>query len=847
MRIACLQFAPQLAEVDHNIERADAILDRADPQDIDLLVLPELAFSGYNFKSLGHISPHLELGDAGITAAWSRQAALRYDCVVVAGYPEKIDPVKSWPADPEYYNSAIIMDGDGDVVGNYRKSHLYYTDETWALEGPSGFWTGHVQPLGHMVVGICMDINPYKFEAPWESYEFSSYVLKSGARLVVLSMAWCTHVDQEEFSRKPADPDMDTLLYWITRLQPIISIESNQETIIVFGNRCGAEGDATYVGTTTVIGIKSGEISLYGMLGRDEESLLVVDTDALPYAKLKLQGHEPVSAQDHGHHAVAPQAHHQTSFSDKPRNENGLGKHAAHGMEMNQIPPTDVQEHTLNTIMVTRGPERDPQHNDDWREPSRRPREHPTSGPFRVDGSSVGITPSSSHVSYTQFTQSHVAAPVAQKRGVDDMRPTMSEGDYNTNRLDEFSDSDESLLSLSHEETDEEAWPRTQEDSQRYDNTPRRNATSSKRAYKNRDAASNSTPHQRQARLPNPQPEQDAASESSLVQRISAFILEDKILPTSKKNDIKEQDIYKYVHGKNLTSEHHIRYHTHLLRERRLRQGLPADTEDEAEDEEECQESKKGEVIREAQMGHGDPRLDLKYAPDVGSDKMELPILVPASHNRVRSGADFQPNYTFGSVAQTKEAFWTEHLPEPTPIADTPMSHMTQFSQTRPRRRHERQAPAFATAAYARRQSGKRTEDAGTGTKTADNGVDPIRITSIPELSSIAGTEHAAYNERLPALSRSKAKENAVPLQDPSRRPKAAARQVPPLRLVPREAAKEKEREREIRSRRTPRQAPTAREAERSRQREKGRKTPVPMVLVYEEEGDSMTLPRRRY
>lgn len=157
MRIACLQFSPQVGEVEKNIARADAVLDRADPQDLDLLVLPEMAFSGYNFKSLGEISPHLEPTEAGISAAWSRQAALKHDCVVVTGYPEKIDQGDNWPADPEYYNSAVIMDGDGNVVGNYRKSHLYYTDDTWALEG-QGFYSGHIRGLGKMALGICMDI-----------------------------------------------------------------------------------------------------------------------------------------------------------------------------------------------------------------------------------------------------------------------------------------------------------------------------------------------------------------------------------------------------------------------------------------------------------------------------------------------------------------------------------------------------------------------------------------------------------------------------------------------------------------------------------------------------------------
>ncbi len=689
--------------------------------------------------------------------------------------------------------------------------------------------------------------SPYKFEAPWEDYEFSSHALKTGARLVVLSMAWCTHVDQQEFFRKPAEPDMDTLLYWITRLQPIIAIDSNQETIIVFGNRCGAEGDATYVGTSTVIGIKSGEISLYGILGRDEESLLVVDTDALPYAKLNLQSHDPEPAQDGGEDILGPRAHHERGPSDQRRNGTVSGTGIANGMGGNNAPPTDVQEHTLDTIMVTRGPERDPHHNDHWMEPSRRPREHPTSGPFRVDGSSVGITSSSSHVSYTQFTQSYVAAPVTQRRGIDVMRPTMSEGDYNTNRLDEFSESDEEpMLSDSYSESDEGCG-----------SGRRRHAASTQRGNRTQDTGKRyPTAHRPPDGMPNPHSEQDAASESSLVQRISAVALDNEILPSSTAENFKEEDIYKYIRGKNLTSEHHIRYHTHLLRERRAKQGLPEDPDDDEDDEddqEECQEQHEEDLIFEAHIDRRGPRPDPRHVADVEPSRMELPILAPASHNRVRTGLGAQPNNTHGNVAQAKQPFWQEHPPEPTPIADTPMSHMTQFSQTRTRRRHERHVPAFATAApsQTRRQPhGRHAEEPDSGTKTGDSGVGEIRIAGIPELASTDSREHATFHERLPALSRSTAKENAVPLQDPSRRPKVAAKQVPPLRLVPREAPKEKQREREVRerSRRTPRQVPIARETgQRDKGRDKGRKTPVPMVLVYEGEEESMPLPHRRY
>jgi len=55
MKIACLQFAPQVGDVDNNLNRADAILSKTSPDDLeglDLLVLPELAFSGMHVSFL---------------------------------------------------------------------------------------------------------------------------------------------------------------------------------------------------------------------------------------------------------------------------------------------------------------------------------------------------------------------------------------------------------------------------------------------------------------------------------------------------------------------------------------------------------------------------------------------------------------------------------------------------------------------------------------------------------------------------------------------------------------------------------------------------------------------------
>ncbi|KAI6476611.1 hypothetical protein MCOR17_000947 [Pyricularia oryzae] len=281
-------FAPQVGDVDNNLNRADAIISKTHPsqlEHLDLLVLPELAFTGCNFKSLNEISPFLELSGFGISSLWARTTALKHNCHVVVGYPEKVDVEPIWPTSPEYYNSCIMVDGEGETVGNYRKSFLD-VDERWALEGRDGFFDEEVDGLGVIAMGICSDINPYKMEAPWASFEFAYHALDSEARLVIVTMSWPTQEDIGQYSCQPSEPDMAMVVYWTERLEPLIRAENDEETIVVFCNRTGTEGDMTYAGSSAVLGIKDGEISIYGILGRGVKELLVVDTDDPPLAKL---------------------------------------------------------------------------------------------------------------------------------------------------------------------------------------------------------------------------------------------------------------------------------------------------------------------------------------------------------------------------------------------------------------------------------------------------------------------------------------------------------------------------------------------------------------------------------
>ncbi|PSR97173.1 hypothetical protein BD289DRAFT_426626 [Coniella lustricola] len=289
MKIACLQFAPQVGDVDNNLNRADSVLAKAsleELEDLDLLVLPELAFTGYNFKSLNHISPYLEPQGSGISALWARTTALKYNTNVVVGYPEKVDVAPKWPTGPEYYNSTIVINGDGETIANYRKSFLYVIDETWALEGKDGFFADEMPGLGNIAMGICMDLNPYKFEASWHEFEFAFHILAVQANLVIVTMAWVTREDSRHFNCMPEEPDMETLTYWVQRLEPLIRVDGGEEVIVVFANRTGREDDLTYAGTSAVLGIKDEEVKVYGLLGRSVKDILIIDTDRGPLANL---------------------------------------------------------------------------------------------------------------------------------------------------------------------------------------------------------------------------------------------------------------------------------------------------------------------------------------------------------------------------------------------------------------------------------------------------------------------------------------------------------------------------------------------------------------------------------
>lgn len=131
-----VQFRPIRCDVAANVAEVERLLVGIKA---DLLVLPELANSGYLYASPAALAPYSEPADGSgpFLSALIRLAAST-DGLIVTGLSEK--PRKSEPltgATP-LYNSAVAVSGAG-VVACYRKSHLFGSEQELFLPGDTGF------------------------------------------------------------------------------------------------------------------------------------------------------------------------------------------------------------------------------------------------------------------------------------------------------------------------------------------------------------------------------------------------------------------------------------------------------------------------------------------------------------------------------------------------------------------------------------------------------------------------------------------------------------------------------------------------------------------------------------
>jgi 5-aminopentanamidase len=144
MRVGFFQSAPLFGEVSSNLDHAIETLGQADA---DLMVLPELFASGYQFVSQQEVTMLSEPVPDGPTTQRLIDLAKRRRMVIVAGLPER--------AGAACYNSAIIV-GPSGFMGCYRKTHLFFEETLFFMPGDTGFQVWDIGPA-KIGVMICFD------------------------------------------------------------------------------------------------------------------------------------------------------------------------------------------------------------------------------------------------------------------------------------------------------------------------------------------------------------------------------------------------------------------------------------------------------------------------------------------------------------------------------------------------------------------------------------------------------------------------------------------------------------------------------------------------------------------
>ncbi len=152
VRVACLQMACS-ASPEQNLQSALSSVTAAADQGAQVVCLQELFTSRYFCQSEDH--RHFELAQPipGPTTQQLCDSARQHSLVIVAGLFER-------RAAGLFHNTAVVIDADGMMIGQYRKMHIpddpFYYEKFYFTPGDLGFRAFSTR-FGRIGVCICWD------------------------------------------------------------------------------------------------------------------------------------------------------------------------------------------------------------------------------------------------------------------------------------------------------------------------------------------------------------------------------------------------------------------------------------------------------------------------------------------------------------------------------------------------------------------------------------------------------------------------------------------------------------------------------------------------------------------
>lgn len=246
MRVAIYQGPEKSDSVEENLTAIESAVAAAAAQGVDLVITAEMSSTGYNVTD-GYASTAEEAG--GPINQRLADACRKHRIALVYGYPER--------ADGSLYNTASALDANGAELARYRKTHLF-----------GRFEISHFAPADDLVV------------------QFDLNGLRCG--IVV-----CYDVEFPEVVRAHADAGTELLIVPTALMMPFDFVPDHlvpvrayeNELCLIYANRCGREGNLTYVGRSCVIASDGTELA---RAGSGEELLLADITEASLVAGHKL-------------------------------------------------------------------------------------------------------------------------------------------------------------------------------------------------------------------------------------------------------------------------------------------------------------------------------------------------------------------------------------------------------------------------------------------------------------------------------------------------------------------------------------------------------------------------------
>lgn len=158
MKAGYVQFKVEFGDVKKNIKK---ISELTEEKEFDLLVLPELANSGYKFSHKNELEALSEEAGNGEFSNFLKKLAKEKNAAIVSGFCE----YEIINGDKKFFNSSMLVTKEGEVK-IYRKIHLFYDEKIWFTPGDKGlnvYETGVAQngkvKIGKVKIGmmICFD------------------------------------------------------------------------------------------------------------------------------------------------------------------------------------------------------------------------------------------------------------------------------------------------------------------------------------------------------------------------------------------------------------------------------------------------------------------------------------------------------------------------------------------------------------------------------------------------------------------------------------------------------------------------------------------------------------------